>query len=59
MATHTLDTAVMQITIKPIAMPSGITVVAWSSRMRSEATTAPTAVPSATTPTRADASVVS
>ena len=33
-------------------------VLAWSSRMRMDATTAPTAVPSATTPTRDDACVV-
>ena len=39
-------------------MPSGITLVAWSSRMRMEATTAPTAVPIATTPTSDDACVV-
>jgi hypothetical protein len=36
-------------------MPSGITLVAWSSFMRTEATTAPTAVPTATTPTRLEA----
>ena len=39
-------------------MPSGITLVAWSSRMRMDASTAPTAVPMATTPTREDACVV-
>ena len=36
-------------------MPNGITLVAWSSRMRMEASTAPTAVPIATTPTSAEA----
>ena len=35
-----------------------ITRVAWSSFMRIEATTAPTAVPRATTPTRLEACVV-
>ena len=46
------------ITSSPIAMPIGITLVAWSRRMRIEATTAPTAVPIATTPTSAEACVV-
>ncbi len=39
-------------------MPSGMTRVAWSSRMRIEAATAPIAVPMATTPTRLEAWVV-
>ena len=38
-------------------MPSGITLVAPSSRMRIEAITAPAAVPMAITPTRFDACV--
>ena len=46
-------------TIKtPIAMPSGMTLVAWSRRMRTEATMAPAAVPIATTPTSDEACVV-
>jgi hypothetical protein len=48
----------IKITSRPMPMPSGITRVAWSSRMRRDATTAPTAVPSATTPTSAEACVV-
>ena len=39
-------------------MPSGITLVAMSSRMRIDATTAPTAVPIATTPVSDEACVV-
>ena len=39
-------------------MPSGITLVAWSSRMRSDAMIAPAAVPIATTPTSDEACVV-
>jgi hypothetical protein len=39
-------------------MPSGITLVAMSSRMRIDATMAPTAVPMATTPVSAEACVV-
>ena len=35
-----------------------MTLLAWSRRMLIDATTAPTAVPSATTPTSADACVV-
>ena len=46
------------ITSTPMAMPSGITLVAWSSRIRIDAMTAPTAVPIATTPTSAEASFV-
>ncbi|MCY1557099.1 hypothetical protein D9M68_939150 [compost metagenome] len=57
-AIQTLSMKFMQITSTPMAMPRGITRVAWSSRMRSEATTAPTAVPSATTPTSEEAWVV-
>ncbi|VZR47548.1 Uncharacterised protein [Escherichia coli] len=41
-----------------MAMPSGMTLVAMSSRMRMDATTAPTAVPMATTPVSAEAWVV-
>ena len=48
----------MPITSRPMAMPSGITLVAWSRRMRTDASTAPTAVPIATTPTREEACVV-
>ncbi|MNU06876.1 hypothetical protein D3C72_2522240 [compost metagenome] len=48
----------MRISNSPMPMPSGITLVAMSRRMRMDATTAPTAVPMATTPTRADAWVV-
>jgi hypothetical protein len=48
----------MKTTSRPMAMPSGMTAVARSSRMRIEATTAPTAVPMATTPTSAEACVV-
>ena len=57
-ATQTLLMKFIRITSRPIAMPSGITLVAVSSRMRTEATTAPTAVPSATTPERLEACVV-
>jgi hypothetical protein len=57
-ATHTLSMKFSRITSSPMAMPSGITLVAMSRRMRSDATTAPTAVPMATTPTRAEACVV-
>ena len=39
-------------------MPSGMTLVAWSSRIRIDASTAPTAVPMATTPTSEEACVV-
>ena len=39
-------------------MPIGITLVAMSSRMRIDATTAPTAVPMATTPLSDEACVV-
>ena len=43
---------------RPIRMPSGITAVALSSRMRCDATIAPAAVPMATTPTSEEACVV-
>lgn len=55
MATHTLLMKIMAITSRPMVMPSGITRVALSSRMRMDARMAPAAVPMATTPTRADA----
>jgi hypothetical protein len=42
----------------PIKIPKGMMRVACSKRMRMEATTAPTAVPIATTPTKLDACVV-
>ena len=58
-ATHRFVMKFMPSTSSPMAMPSGMTRVAWSSRMRSEATTAPAAVPMATTPTSAEACVVS
>ena len=46
------------ITSRPIATPSGITRVACSSRIAHDATTAPIAVPIATTPTSDEACVV-
>ena len=57
-ATHTLLMKFMHSTNRPMAMPRGITRVACTNRMRKEATTAPTAVPMATTPTSEDAWVV-
>ena len=57
-ATQTLSMKFMPITKMPMPMPSGITRVAWCSFMRMEATTAPTAVPMATTPTKLEAWVV-
>ncbi len=57
-ATQTLPMKFRPITSTPIPMPSGITPVAWSSRQRSEASTAPMAVPIATTPTSEEACVV-
>ena len=56
-ATQTLDIKLSSITSTPMAMPSGITRVACSKRMRIDATTAPTAVPTATTPTKDEACV--
>ncbi len=48
----------MPMTSKPMAMPSGMTEVARSSRINTDATTAPTPVPMATTPTSVAACVV-
>ena len=58
MASQMLLMNTIRISSSPIAMPSGITRVAMSRRMRMDAATAPTAVPMATTPVRADACVV-
>lgn len=57
-ATQRLSMKIMQTTSRPMSTPRGITRVALSRRMRMEASTAPTAVPIATTPTRAEAWVV-
>ena len=57
-ANQTLSMKFIKITNRPMPMPSGITRVAMSRRMRMDATTAPTAVPMATTPTKLDAWVV-
>ena len=57
-ATHTLSMKFIKITNNPMPMPIGMTRVAWSSRMRIDAITAPTAVPMATTPTSDEACVV-
>ena len=54
-ASHTLSIKLSKITSSPMPMPRGITKVACSKRMRMDATTAPTAVPMATTPTSEDA----
>ena len=56
-ATQTLEMKLSNITSTPMATPSGITRVATSRRMRMDATTAPTAVPTATTPTKDEACV--
>ena len=56
-ATQTLSIKISAITAPPIAMPSGMTRGPSSSRMRSDATMAPTAMPMATTPCKADACV--
>ena len=56
-ATHTLLIKFSKITSKPIATPNGKTKVACSKRIRIDATTAPIAVPTATTPTSAEACV--
>ena len=57
-ATQTLSMKFIKITSKPMPMPKGIKLVAWSRRMRIDARTAPTAVPMATTPTNEEACVV-
>ncbi len=57
-ASHRLSMKFIDTTKQPIAMPKGMRRVAWSSRIFIEATTAPTAVPMATTPTKLDACVV-
>ena len=57
-ASQSVSMKFMRITSRPMAMPSGITLVAPSSRMRTDANTAPAAVPMATTPTSAEACVV-
>ena len=57
-ATQTLPMKFIRITSTPIRMPSGITLVAMSRRIFTEATAAPTAVPSATTPDSDEACVV-
>ncbi len=57
-ATQTLPMKFIRITSTPMAMPSGMTLVAMSSRMRIDATAAPTAVPRATTPDSDEACVV-
>ena len=58
MATQTLSMKIIRITSNPMPMPNGMTLVALSRRIFIEATTAPTAVPSATTPTSDEAWVV-
>ena len=57
-ATQTLSMKFMPSTTTPMAMPRGMTLVAWCSFMRMDAITAPTAVPIATTPTSPEAWVV-
>ena len=57
-ASHKLSMKFMATTKIPIAIPKGIKRVAWSRRIFIDATTAPTAVPMATTPTKLDACVV-
>ena len=50
MAMRTSRTKIMQMTITPMAMPSGMTFTARASDTRTDAYTAPSAMPSATTP---------
>ena len=58
MATHRLPMKFIRMIKSPIAIPSGMTLVAMSSRIRIDATTAPTAVPMATTPVSDEACAV-
>ena len=58
MATHRLLMKFIRITSTPMPIPMGITRVAMSRRIFIDATTAPTAVPMATTPVSEEACAV-